>query len=1136
MIRILFLAANPLDTPRLRLDEECRAIDAALRSGEYRDSFILEPHWAVRPSDLQEYLLRHKPDIVHFSGHGSQANEIILQDEHGNAQSVPASALENLFSILKDNLRCVVLNACYTTEQGTAIARQVDCVIGVPEAISDQSSIKFAKAFYQALGFGRDVKTAFDLGCNQLELEHREGVDVPQLFSTEEVARSITLVTQLTVTGLPVEEYRVPPSEIGRNEATFVQPREFDIARNRSTSAGVRWVVGPPGIGKRTFALALARHWLSAASKDRDDWPIYSFPRQVDWESISRSALQRSAIILPDALGAVSFDREHVDEKLAVLKRLVDGGNLVVVTCPRDIHDEAKIRTRRLSEWLTRSAWVTELNAGSYDKDARNNLFEHLLEYARTSNALLPRPYRLAREVLDWRGVAAKVVPSADDLPGQAHALLEKHLQDTWIPIDVDRFVFGSLPSIRTHRDFVGLLQQDADINSRIQSWFVALDLPTQSFVFTLALFAGIDDRSLWLKYKDVVGDLHYLNPTLPTLPLGILRQRAAPYVTANGPLDFLNSSVHRAVIREISFSYRDYFLELRDKIILWSVPARKIDSRTGGQGTGVQPRSQAALQPSPLEADNIDSDQAIVATEPVRNAIARVVGEVAKRSMEDVLPILDTWGSHTSARVGRSAGTALSETSTDPTKAWAVLRLLHRWAIDFTSDNARNLRRSAASSFGQISLNSSRPDLHDYALQDLQLLAGDHNDLVKCEVAFFTGRLAGGLPLSKITPVLSKLARAKYDKPEQERWAYEDMARAIDQAAQKEGDAVLELIESWVKSDATRARRTGGYMLLSCRRLEDKGRYDLLHQLLTAQPEDFVRTLVLCTSDSDNSLVWQVLRALATQSRRGTRQALTEALAMASINGQLDFQTLRLTLQERLPSGEAAALLFEVDTLTESSRIMRLCQSSPALVADSLGQIADQNPAFALAILTRLAQIPPDGIHSELVNALTDGVPYAPESWQKITRLASSSPEGLVARVPYEVDELVRARATDKWCDRLTELCESNSNSVVDQLAELFDRYEDFARTVTGRLAQEPPQGIRPQLVSSLADGALHSPVNYAKLNNQLLKALDDSISSLSSEVDVVVRNRRVDQQFRFLEGLIPAGLLLWIKKHFYV
>ena len=67
VVKILFLAANPVDTAQLRLDEEIRAIDLVLRQTEFRDRFDIRQHWAVRVVDLQGYLLRHKPDIVHFN-------------------------------------------------------------------------------------------------------------------------------------------------------------------------------------------------------------------------------------------------------------------------------------------------------------------------------------------------------------------------------------------------------------------------------------------------------------------------------------------------------------------------------------------------------------------------------------------------------------------------------------------------------------------------------------------------------------------------------------------------------------------------------------------------------------------------------------------------------------------------------------------------------------------------------------------------------------------------------------------------------------------------------------------------------------------------------------------------------------
>jgi len=182
-IKILFLAANPKDTSQLRLDEEMRGIDQALRQSEFRDKFDIKQHWAVRVVDLQSYLLRHEPDIVHLSGHGSPSNEIMLEGIAGESQTVSSLALSQLFSVLKDNIRCVVLNACYSEQQALAIAKHIDCVIGMSKAIGDSAAVSFAVAFYQALGYGRDIKAAFDLGCVQINLESLNEQDTPKLLA-----------------------------------------------------------------------------------------------------------------------------------------------------------------------------------------------------------------------------------------------------------------------------------------------------------------------------------------------------------------------------------------------------------------------------------------------------------------------------------------------------------------------------------------------------------------------------------------------------------------------------------------------------------------------------------------------------------------------------------------------------------------------------------------------------------------------------------------------------------------------------------------------------------------------------------------------------------------------------------------
>jgi hypothetical protein len=168
---ILFLAANPAGTSHLRLDEEARDIASKVRGALHRDSFAFRTWWALRPDDLQQALLDEAPTVLHFSGHGEGVCGIVLHGESGAARSVSADALRDLLIVLKDNIRVVVLNACYSAQQAEAIVGVVDVVIGMTASVSDAASRAFAAAFYRALGAGRSVGNAFDLGVNAIRLE-----------------------------------------------------------------------------------------------------------------------------------------------------------------------------------------------------------------------------------------------------------------------------------------------------------------------------------------------------------------------------------------------------------------------------------------------------------------------------------------------------------------------------------------------------------------------------------------------------------------------------------------------------------------------------------------------------------------------------------------------------------------------------------------------------------------------------------------------------------------------------------------------------------------------------------------------------------------------------------------------------
>lgn len=170
-VGILFLASNPHATTRLTLDEEARDIQAKLRAAENRERFTMRSCWAVRPDDLLQVLNECRPLIVHFSGHGFGEPGIVLHDDSGGAQTVTSQGLRALFAALKNEIRVVVLNACYSAAQADAIVEEIDCVVAMADAVGDVASRKFAASFYRALAFGASVQNAFDQGLAALALE-----------------------------------------------------------------------------------------------------------------------------------------------------------------------------------------------------------------------------------------------------------------------------------------------------------------------------------------------------------------------------------------------------------------------------------------------------------------------------------------------------------------------------------------------------------------------------------------------------------------------------------------------------------------------------------------------------------------------------------------------------------------------------------------------------------------------------------------------------------------------------------------------------------------------------------------------------------------------------------------------------
>ena len=163
---ILFVTANPVTPdPEGRiaraLDEECAAIERELKMTPGRAEYEFRSKWAVTVDELMRHLLELRPTIIHFAGSNGTAGVRLLGDD-GRPLSITPAALTGMIRTTKCPARLVVLNACYSAAQATALCDAVGCAVGMKGTISDHAARSFAIAFYRGLGYRRSIRNAYE--------------------------------------------------------------------------------------------------------------------------------------------------------------------------------------------------------------------------------------------------------------------------------------------------------------------------------------------------------------------------------------------------------------------------------------------------------------------------------------------------------------------------------------------------------------------------------------------------------------------------------------------------------------------------------------------------------------------------------------------------------------------------------------------------------------------------------------------------------------------------------------------------------------------------------------------------------------------------------------------------------------
>lgn len=174
-IRIVIIAANPTDTMPLRLNDELDAIIQAVQISDTNCKLrFAEPHTrlSAQLADLIEALIRIRPHIIHFAGHGAENGNLKLQGVDGRSLDLSPSQLLQLLKLVHDRspLTAVVFNLCHSFTLLEQAAPLFDYVIGWKGELPDAKGKTFAEGFYRSLAVKAgesgelDFKLAFGMG------------------------------------------------------------------------------------------------------------------------------------------------------------------------------------------------------------------------------------------------------------------------------------------------------------------------------------------------------------------------------------------------------------------------------------------------------------------------------------------------------------------------------------------------------------------------------------------------------------------------------------------------------------------------------------------------------------------------------------------------------------------------------------------------------------------------------------------------------------------------------------------------------------------------------------------------------------------------------------------------------------
>ncbi len=606
---------------------------------------------------------------------------------------------------------------------------------------------------------------------------------------------------------LQKEEFRVPEEEKNRLARIFVEPDQENIvgqAWNILEDKNFLMLIGETGVGKRSLALHFAQRLLS----ERRAFRLLQPSRFASFSDL-RGA-DGSVIIIPDAFGLYRFERRDIENDMGLMYELIKN-NFVILTTSDSVLEEA-LRDTRLEEWELLKTNRISLSSTVYSVQAKRIIIANHLAWAVERGSI---DQKRGNELAD---------------------ALSKHLKDAdfksklRLPLDIRRLVDDRLPEIQklTKSDLEAILQDFGNLERKIHHWFVNLTADQQCFLFVLALFDGLDQKTLWDWYSLIVLRLRKLIPSLSTQPTGLMAYQTSPYVTQrSGKPTFAHPSFHDLVLKTIADVYREPFTLLTDDFVKRSLPEN-------------------------------ESDEAIIRSQPMREAIALAASRFAEYGLDDLSPILDSWASFKKGRVRIPAAMILSQAAkVNASQRSAAIGILDHWAE--SDDPAK--RWTSVVAYGLLHQTAPAP-----GIAGLKKLAADRERTVR------SGVPKALRPYCQTHPVDAKRLYTNL-AADRDKFTRRETSRSLRTIALKDSDFILELLDSWSKLVSKYRRWTLARTCIIVQRKFSDKRFTMLVDCMREDVTETRNALLDALMEEDITPTdgWIIMKNLAGQHEPGS-------------------------------------------------------------------------------------------------------------------------------------------------------------------------------------------------------------------------------------------------------------------------